>query len=103
MPELLAALFGIALLWSGALLSGLRARGRARAYWLGCCVMIAIGAAATASLLFFPLQEFDADGALIGEMPLAFGPSLLLLLSGVAATVIGLVILLLLRLIGRQR
>lgn len=83
----------VAVLLVTALALAVRSRGLARAYWVGCVLLIGTGSILAAGALFFPPEEFDEAGNLIAEMPAGFGLSLLLAGLGMAAVLAGLVIL----------
>lgn len=55
-------------------------------------MLVGLGVAGGAATLLIPVEEYDADGALIGEMPAAFGLSLLLVVLGLAGLLTGLVV-----------
>ena len=67
-----------------------RARGATRAWAIVCALMIGGGAALAIGCVFFPPEEYDEAGNLIGEMPKAFGAGLYLAALGVLGVVAGL-------------
>ncbi|PWC33481.1 hypothetical protein [Azospirillum sp. TSO35-2] len=101
---LVAALSAAVLtLLATALVLAVRGRGFARVYWLGCAVLIVGGAALAAGTLYWPPEEFDDAGNLIGEMPPAFAAALMLFQSGVAAMLVGLPVRWMTRAFGRRK
>ena len=75
-----------------ALVLAVRSRGLARVWWVACALAIGAGSTLLLGVIFFPPEEYDEAGRLIGEMPKAFGPSLALAGLGMIATLAGLII-----------
>lgn len=55
-------------------------------------MLVGLGVAGGAATLLIPVERYDADGALIGEMPAAFGLSLLLVVLGLVGLLTGLAV-----------
>lgn len=68
------------------------ARLAARLYWGVCGVLIGFGAVGGVAALFWSPERYDADGALIGEMPQTFGFAVLLVELGLLLLLLGLTV-----------
>ncbi len=64
--------------------------GVVRAYWIACGLALLAGGIGLVGVLLVPLERFDEEGRLIGEMPSAFGVALLSLVVGLAGVSLGL-------------
>lgn len=100
---ILAAPFAAAALSIAALVLSMRRRGLARLYWLLAAASIIVGTGLAAIAVFFPPEEYDAEGHLIGEMPKAFGAGLDLAVLGIVMALAGLAVLAILGLRRRLR
>jgi Ni/Fe-hydrogenase subunit HybB-like protein len=60
-----------------------------RLYLWACAFLLLTGLAGGALVLAFPVEVYDADGALIGEMPPAFAVSFALAALGAAGLLVG--------------
>lgn len=96
-----AAMATPVLLLALALVLAIRSHGLARLWWAGCAATTAGGILLMAATLFYPPEEFDAAGNLIGEMPKAFAVALWLVTFGCATTLAGVIGLALRRLMRR--
>lgn len=72
-----------------------------RLYLWICVFLLLTGLAGGALVLAFPVEVYDADGALIGEMPAAFAVSFALAALGAAGGAAGLLVSGVLRLLRR--
>ena len=86
-----------------ALVLAVRSRGFARVGWVACALVIGAGATLLFGIIVFPPEEYDEAGQLIGEMPKAFGPSLALTGLGMIATLAGLIVRGVRRVLRRRR
>ena len=80
-----------------------RSRGLARLYWLACVLFFVLGAAMAVLVVLFPVALPDENGEISGEMPPAFGLSLMLAALGLGGIALGLAAALLRRLLRRLR
>lgn len=64
--------------------------GVVRVYWIDCGLALLAGGIGLVGVLLVPLERFDEEGRLIGEMPPAFGVALLSLVVGLAGVSLGL-------------
>ncbi len=102
-PIILAVPFAAAALFIAALVLSMRRCGLARLYWRFVAASIAAGTGLAATAVFFPPEEYDAEGHLIGEMPKAFGAGFDLALLGIVMALAGLAVLVILGLRRRLR
>jgi hypothetical protein len=72
-----------------------------RLYLWFCAFLLLTGVAGVALVLAFPVEVYDADGALIGEMPAAFAVSFTLAAAGAVGGAAGLLLCGVLRLLRR--
>lgn len=83
-PALAAALFVM------AAARAVRRRGVRRLYWAACAILIGVGSAGTVSVVCCAPAMTGADGAVIAEMPPAFGVALTLAVAGCCGALLGL-------------
>jgi len=75
-----------------------RGRGVVRLYWLACALLFVLGAAMALLVVLFPVALPDENGDISGEMPPAFGLSLMVAAIGLGGIALGVVVALLRRL-----
>ncbi|CAO3405885.1 hypothetical protein [Azospirillum largimobile] len=83
-PAMAAALFVVAAAMA------VRRGGVRRLCWAACAILIGVGSAGTASVICCAPAMTGADGAIIAEMPPAFGVALTLAVAGCCGTLLGL-------------
>lgn len=83
-PALATALFVVAAVMA------VRRRGMRRLYWTACAIFIGVGSAGTASVICCAPAMTGTDGAIIAEMPPAFGVALTLAVAGCCGALLGL-------------
>lgn len=68
-----------------------RRHGVRRLYWAGCAVLIGAGSAGTVGVICCAPPMIAGDGAIVAEMPPAFGVALMLAIAGCCGALLGLI------------